>query len=171
VQEYAQNLYLPALRRSRKLGANKLEGAISLASFKQRLRSAWNRIHIENVQATASQQLSVRDAFDLSVVVRLEGLSPEDIHLQVYTGPLDNDGRITRGDVTTLECKEGLGDNRYRFVGAITTTTSGRFGYAIRIVPGGDMLDEVCEPGLIHWDKNAQTSTPPPVAEQAVSSH
>ena len=45
-----------------------------------------------------------------------------------------------------------LAPGRHAFVGEIECTTSGRQGFALRVVPGNPDLATQFEPGLIHWN-------------------
>jgi len=152
VQDYLQKLYLPAVERSRMLGENKLAKAIDLAHLKDRLRAAWSRIRILSVEADTNRSLTVREKLPLKVNVHLDGLTPGEVCVQVYAGTLDNDGHITDGKTRTLRYDQDLGDQRHCFVGTLEANTSGQFGFAVRIVPGGELMTHVREPGLILWD-------------------
>jgi starch phosphorylase len=166
VRQYTQKLYIPAARRAEELAKDNHKNAIELAHFKQYLHKHWNSIRIEKVSVPQGNSLSVSESLDVQVTVNLADLSPEDVQVQVFTGPIDSDGRIISGHAAMMLRREDLGDGRYHFTGSISTTTSGRFGFAVRIVPGGRMLGDITEPGLILWD----TDTPPPVIEQTLQS-
>jgi starch phosphorylase len=153
VQEYFGKLYAPALHRGRRLVADNLSGSIALAHQKDRLRSAWPHLDIEQVNVTDGKPLGIRQSLALDVIAQLAGLRPDEVRVQVYVGRLDNDGRICHGQTIDLEYKEDAGEGRHRFVGTIVTTTSGRHGFAVRVIPGGEMFHEVVEPGLIAWDR------------------
>ncbi len=169
VQEYAENLYLPACRRAALLGENDLEKSIALAHQKDRLHSQWGSLKIEHVEAATTKPLSVRDPLDIAVTVDLGQLTPAEVRVQVYVGLLDNDGRIIDGQATELTHDQELGDSRHRYQGRITATTSGRHGFAVRVIPGGPMLEGISVPGMIHWDQRSEQSSqlPEPVASGA----
>jgi starch phosphorylase len=155
VQEYTEKLYLPALRRARSLGDNNLAKAIELARLTARLRAHWGNVRVENVQADLSRPIGVYEKLPIEAVVNIDGLEPADIRVQAYTGLMDNDGKIVCGKAVDLKHAEDLGGHRHRFVGEIGTETSGRYGFAVRIVPGGEFLIGTREPGLIRWEGEA----------------
>jgi len=169
VQEYAELLYLPAVAREQELGRDDLKKAIELAHFKSRLRGIWDKVRIEDVQADTAKALEVRTDLRLSAVVSLNELSPDDVRVQVYTGPLDNDGKITSAEVSDLKYGEDLGGGKHRFDGQIASRTSGRFGFAVRIVPGGQICDGLREPGMIRWE--SWDGPPQPAAGKPHSPH
>jgi len=156
VQEYADELYLPALRRTRKFNADNLAKSIALCHQKYRLRAEWGKLRIEDVQANTDKPLGVRDRLEVSAVVQLGGLRPEELRVQLYYGELDNDGRIINGKGEDLKHEQDLGGGRHRFAGSFSTSTSGRHGFALRIGPGGELFESMYEPGMICWDSMPQ---------------
>ncbi len=152
VQEYAEKLYLPALKRARMLAADHQAKSIELAHQKVRLRNAWGQIAIEDVQAETNRTLGVRENLGVSVTVDVADLSAEEIRVQVYCGRVDNDGRLIGGTASDLRHAESLGGGRHRFEGTVYAATSGKHGFAIRVIPGGEMFDDIVEPGMMLWD-------------------
>lgn len=166
VEEYAQQLYLPALHMARKLDADGMSKSIELAHQKTRLRSAWQKLRIEDVQANVETAVGVREAMPVAVTVNLGELSPQEVRVQVYAGLLDNDGKIVHGKAVDLTHEQAVGEGKHQFTGMIETANSGRHGFAIRIVPGGEIFDGIVEPGLILWESE-QISVPEPTPAQA----
>ncbi len=156
VQDYAQKYYLPARRRAATLKQNDLEKAIALAHQKDRLRQRWKSLRIEDVQADTGQPLGVHKHLTVRVVASLEDLTPQEVRVQVYAGRVDNDGRVYDGHAHDLKHVAQTSEGSHRFEGAIETHSSGRHGFAVRIVPGGELLDGRVEPGMIHWEREAQ---------------
>jgi len=161
VQEYAEHLYLPAVHRARQLARNGLSPAVDLAHQKDRLRQNWGRLRVVEVHANLSENVGVGQTLPVDVTVELGDLKPEEVRVQVYYGRVDNDGQITDAQSVDLAHGESLDGGVHRFTGDIVASHSGRYGFAVRIVPGGDLLEGVVEPGLIFWDK-AEVETPAP---------
>ena len=153
VQEYTEKYYVPAYRRSKMLGANGLKNAIKLARAKERLRDGWSTLRIDEVEANTDAPLGVHQQLNITVVASLGTLMPEELRVQAYVGRLDNDNQVYGGRAFDLTHMEHLGHGRHRFRGVVRMRTSGRHGFAIRIVPGGEMFEGTREPGLIFWDK------------------
>ena len=153
VRQYTEQLYLPALRRARQLAKNDLQGSIELAHQKDRLRAAWGRLRIDDVEVNTIQPLGVGDDLALVITVHLADLQPDELSVQVYFGDLDNDGQVPRGQIVNLKHAANLGGGQHRFSGAIATQNSGRHGFAVRIVPGGEMFNATVSPGLIYWEQ------------------
>lgn len=164
VQQYTEHYYLPAFRRASMLSANGLEKAVELAHTKDRLRSSWKSLRVEKLDANTTDPLGVHQQLDISATVCLGRLAPEEVRVQVYVGRLDNDGRICEGKAFDLQHVEAAGEGRHRFQGSIQAQTSGRHGFAVRIIPGGVMFDGTTEPGLIFWDEQANQVPEKPIA-------
>ncbi len=178
VQEYATKLYIPAARRSRMLAGENLQKSVALAHQKDRLRHALQNTRIESVNANTDRALNVRDSLELSVVAVLNELTPAEVRLQAYVGLLDNDGRLVQGKAHDLAHAEDLGGGRHRFAGTFPTEVSGRHGFALRFIPGGEMFEGIAEPGLIAWDKfsapaedRRKPATPAAPAAPAAATH
>jgi starch phosphorylase len=168
VQDYAEKYYVPSLRRARMLSENKLVRSVNLAQTKDRLRHAWSSLRIEDVQADVARPIGIREDMPVTAIIALDGLSPQDVRVQIYAGEIDNDGRIVAGAAYDMTHAEDLGHGRHRFTGSLTSATSGRHGFAVRIIPGGEMFDGFVEPGLILWEDHqaAPKSADKPVAEK-----
>ena len=162
VEQYAQQLYLSANNRAAVLRENKLEQSIALAHHKDRLHAEWGSLKVEQVEAETTKPLSVREPLKIATTVNLGQLTPEEIRVQVYVGLMDNDGSITDGQATDLTHEKDLGQGRHRYTGRISTDTSGRHGFALRIIAGGPMLKGITVPGMIHWDQRSRESSPVP---------
>ena len=150
LQEYAEHLYLPAIHRARKLGGDNLAGSIAMAHLKNRLRAAWGRIRIENVEVPTGKVLNLREPLEIMATVSLAGIKPAEVRVQVFVGRLNNDGQLIEGKAHDLAHQAEVGDGQHRFAGSVTAPTSGRYGFAVRVVAGGEMFFH--EPGLICWE-------------------
>ncbi len=152
VQDYAEQLYLPAAHRAHQLKADNLAQARELAARKDRLRKAWTKLAIERVEAPIDKPIGVQQELPLTAVIDLNGLDPQDVKVQAYVGRLNTEGQLLEGSPFDLAYDKALGKGRHRFVGQFTAASSGRHGFAIRIVPGGEIFEGVVEPGLILWE-------------------
>ncbi|MCC5831294.1 MAG: alpha-glucan family phosphorylase [Phycisphaeraceae bacterium] len=153
VQEYAEKLYFPAADRAHRFNLNKHELAITTAARKRDLRANWGNIAVEEIHADTANEVGVHSELKVQVIANVDGIDLTDLRIQAYYGLLDNDGCIVDGKCLDLEPMESLGHGRHRFSGNIPACTSGRHGFAIRIVPGGPLLTDNTEPGMVYWDE------------------
>ena len=167
LQQYTEQLYLPALARARQLNTGKLEKAVAVAAQKVRLRQHWDSLRVESVDAPVQQAINVREQLPVKAIVHLGELKPEEVRVQVYTGRIDNEDRLSEGKAVDLKHERSLGKGRHRFAGQIEAGNSGRYGFAVRVLPGGELLDRPPLPGLILWERSdAQPPAPEPEPAQ-----
>ena len=151
LREYAERLYLPAAQRYRHLTEGEMARAKALAQWKSHLHEHWPEIRVDNVEAEVPAELRVGAELQVRAQVNLGALDPQDVTVQLYYGPLDTKGEISKGEVMAMKWVESNGDGSHIFVGAIPARTSGRYGYALRILPHHEDLSNPYEPGLILW--------------------
>ncbi len=147
VREYVERLYRPAAESGRALNAD-YEGAVGLAEWKQRVRSAWSEVAIEHVESDASDVFEMGEQLKLRVFVALGTLSPEDIDVQVVHGRVDEHDHLREPRVASLSVSEGYEPGRHRFDGDVELDRTGPLGYTVRIVPKHPLLSGGSELGL-----------------------
>lgn len=161
--QYADEYYLVAHRRYRKLSAEGMAKAKDLAAWLNRVEREWPAIHVESAGEAASEIRLGDDVF-VSAKVMLSGLSSEDVAVEVVTGLVGARGEISNPVVVPMlpAGQDGSGAYLYNTV-VQTSARSGLHGYAIRVLPRH--VDAVSSylPGLIAW---APASSP--VAELVV---
>jgi len=83
--------------------------------------------------------------------VNLGGLSPDDVAVQIFHGPIDVRGGIDSGEIIPMSVSEKAENGTYLFSGAIRYFKSGRHGFTVRVLPHHDDLGSPFETGLVHW--------------------
>ncbi len=153
VHEYFEVCYLPSAERSRRLTTDNQERAKALAAWKTRLRQGWGQIRIERVWADPPEgrELKVGDQLQVQAEIALGALNPTDVTVELFYGPLDAEGLIVRAQTIPMLIAQSKGKGMFIFAGGITCTTSGRHGYALRILPNHEDLGNPFEMGLILW--------------------
>lgn len=152
VQTYTENLYTKAVHRANLLHRHNLDNAIKLTNQKMRLHNAWENIKFERVESNTSQPLNVRQTLPITATVNLGQITPDEICVQIYTGQMGNEGQITRGKSFDMVHEADLGDGRHRFIGKLKTSSTGKHGFGVRVVPAGELFEGITIPGLIHWN-------------------
>jgi starch phosphorylase len=152
LREYSEKLYVPIATRWETLrGEGEYQRAKALAAWKRRIRAAWKDIRLESLDTAAKPQLKVGDEFEIQATFSLGELSTSDLSIEIYHGKLDEKGAIMDGGSMPLVPSPTDKPNSYRYGGKIPCETSGRWGYAIRVVPKHDDLVTPYDLGLISW--------------------
>ena len=87
----------------------------------------------------------------VEAVIDLGSLSADDIQVQLYCGPLDEDGQLSDGQAKPME-QVGQGENqRVHYSVHVPCTRSGKSGYTVRILPSHAMLPDAREMAMIRW--------------------
>lgn len=148
LREYTEQLYLPAAERYTRLVQENAARARTLAQWKAALRQGWDKVEIGEVTSNRAGVVNVGAEVEVWAHVHLGDLSPEDVRVQLYCGPVDADGRITHGQVKDMACAEAKSDGDYVFVGTVPCSASGLYGYTVRVVPHHEDLTNPFEAGL-----------------------
>jgi starch phosphorylase len=153
VREYFGRCYLPSIERSERLAAKEYAGAKELSAWKAEFRRLWTNVRLERVWSDGPdmQELKVGDQLQVQAQIDLGGLNPTDVAVQLYHGWLDADGLIVEGEAIPMLIAQSKGKGKYVFAGAIPCRTSGRHGYALRILPQHEDLGNPFGMGLVLW--------------------
>ncbi len=170
VSEYTREFYLAASERWQYLTGDGMSRAKALAAWKSKLKSGWGQLDIKDVQVQPGSdadkselddknpQLKVGSELQIEAVVTLGPLSPDDVSVELYHGPIDARGKITDGQVTRMEHRGSTGnDSEHRFFGLTPCEVSGRRGVAVRVVPNHPDLSNAHELGLILWESSQES--------------
>lgn len=150
VRDYVTRLYTPASANDHALSADGFAGARELAAFLTRVRDAWPRVSVRAVDATAvSAQARAGDRISVRAIVDLDGLTPDDVSVQLISGAIDADGTLAGERATSELSAAGEDDAATVFEGSLELDATGPFGYAVRVVPRHARLVSAVELGLV----------------------
>lgn len=150
VKEYVQRFYMNAAENCAGLASDDYSGAKALAEWKRKVRQQWSALSILEVSADTSKDFVVGQELEVSAKIKLGQLTPDDLAVEVYYGPLDARREITGGQTAAMEPAENAsGTVTYR--GKVPCSHSGQHGYTVRILPRHEHLDNPYELGLILW--------------------
>ncbi len=151
VQEYAEESYLPAHRAMERLSKDGFAAAGELAAWRSRVASAWPGVSIRVEEIRTHKDMRVGDAVGVAIRVRLGELTPEDVAVEIYSGPYNASGQIRLGTILPARHDGRDGDEEI-FRVEIPCTGSGRFGFAARILPRHRDLVNPLTPLLLTWE-------------------
>ena len=151
VREYTEKFYMP----QGMIWQNHVEGnpqiIKTLAKWKQKLRKEWETIRIVEVQEPGNSHFKVGDKKPVKVFLDTGNVTPDDLLVECYYGPLDIEEHVENGQAVTLKCEGQTGKNVYVYSGEIECHDAGQHGYAVRVLPYHDNLVRQYIPGLILW--------------------
>ena len=93
---------------------------------------------------------TVGERLEATARVALAGLTPEEVRVELYYGPISSTGEIERA--RTVEMSPGAGDKgSYEYRGELECALTGRQGYTVRVLPKNPGLTHHYLPGLVRW--------------------
>jgi len=165
VAEYTRRFYNPSLAKYSYLTATDCSRAREFSKWKAQIREAWPEFAVKDVvmevhngngneQLNPQQpQLKVGSQLCVRALVKLGMISPDDISVELYHGPVDTWGNIRRGSAVRMDYKEASEQQgEHWFVGSMPCRNTGRHGVAVRVLPMHDDLVNPYEMGLILWE-------------------
>ncbi|MFW6132714.1 MAG: alpha-glucan family phosphorylase [Planctomycetota bacterium] len=153
VRQYAERFYSPAAARWDEMTADELDRARRFSTWKSKLREQFRNIRIEGVRDdmdTEARPARVGEDVRVEATVNLGELSPRDVRVELYHGPLDETGQLADGETLTMEQIDSS-DGQVRYEVAMPCRRSGQGGYTVRVLPRHDLLPNPRELGLIRW--------------------
>ena len=133
VKEYTDRFYLPAAEHFRRRVSNENAFTEEIVGWKGKIRSCWHGVEVIQIDAQ-DKEARIGEPFRIEARVRLGGLSPSDVAVQLYRGLLDAKDEIHDPNTHDMSCEDD-GDGVYRFACSVPFENSGRFGYTVRVVP------------------------------------
>jgi starch phosphorylase len=152
VTEYTQTYYVPAARLAAALSADGFARAKALVAWKKTLRQNWSDVRIEAVEPEA-EKLAAGQTAGVRVVVRLGGiLSPDDVTVELYAGPVDADRNLIAPRRIVLPCTGTLSPGVYGYAGTLPSERSGQQGFTVRVLPSHPDAVLPQELPLVTWE-------------------
>jgi starch phosphorylase len=158
VREYVQRLYVPAAEAERAMTADDHEAARELSAWKAEVRRAWPGVAVVHVESGGlDDNPQVGDVLHVRAHIQLDGLSPNDVAVEVVYGHAVHGDELS--DAGTVELTTpNLGDAHPSdgeasplrvYSGTVELARAGSFGYTVRVVPKHVNLSSPAELGLI----------------------
>jgi len=150
LHDYIRGPYMGAASAGVRLTADNLAGAKELAAWKERVASNWSQIQLAYLSAPVNPEVKVGERLPVEVTVRLGQIKPEEVLVQLYHGHLNNKDVIIGGETSNLRFARAVKDT-HLFQGAIACKATGRYGFAVRVLPNHEGMTSPFDPKLIYW--------------------
>ena len=151
IREYTERFYLAAHADHQSLSADGDALAKAHAALKKRIRGAWPSVRIEMLDSQIPQEIHAGEAVHFSARVSMGSLTPEDLRIELYAGPLNAHGQIIRPIITEMQPVTKEKDAYIFEVKAVPCCGSGQHGYTARVVPRHPNTKHPFAFGLIAW--------------------
>lgn len=151
MDEYDQKFYRPMYGHLKKLTADDYALTGKMVEWTKEVNAKWPQISVADVQVSAGvRPLQLGEKFQASVTLNLNGLSPDDIGVELVFARQNGGGDYTIYEVEELPLAHQKSD-RATYLGEATASFSGAFKYDIRFFPKNEMLRHRRDFPLVKW--------------------
>ncbi len=154
VREYAESFYAPAAKRWGELAADGMAKAKDLAAWRRRIREQFNNVRVESVTDSMGSDTSpahIGTNIHVDAVLDLGQLQPNDVLLELYVGPIDDDGQLSKGQAIPMELVGPAGEKKFKYAVDLPCSQSGMTGYTVRVMPRHEKIVNPRDLGMIRW--------------------
>ena len=145
VGEYVTHSYVPASQQGRRYAEDRHAGAVAVSTWKLRVRQAWPNVSVRRLDSP-QKRIAFGDSVRVEVAVALNGLSPDDVVVEIVM----NQGR--REERFELAAAGTIGETgEQRFAYELAPELCGQLEYRIRAYPCHALLTHPFEMGLMIW--------------------
>lgn len=136
VRDYTEQLYTPAARAGWSLNGKTYVGARDLATYKAKAREAWPSVHVDHVESSGvGDSPQTGETLHVTAYVSLGELEPHEVDVQVAFGRATDADDLTDVHTVSLAHSATYEAGKHQFSGDIPLSTTGSFGYTVRILP------------------------------------
>lgn len=152
LDDYYRRFYHKLYERSQVLASHDFKAVRELAAWKERVRRAWKAIELIDLQApdTFNRSLPLGEAFEASVSLRLQDLSPDDVGIEVVFYRRKSEEELELISAQEMKLKQEAGtEATYHCL--FFPAAAGVFEYGFRMFPKHPLLPHRQDFGLVRW--------------------
>ena len=153
VKQYTEKMYIPCIERNIRIRESNYNIVRSLANWKQQVERVWPQVVImanQDIHGLSDYNALSGQEITLSVAVQLGSLTPGDISVEVYYGPLTNN-RIAQGRSEVMNVVRQTDSATFHYETKIRLLDGGEYGYSFRVIPSNVNLMNKFDLPLIKW--------------------
>ncbi len=153
VRQYAENYYAPAGQRWDILSADQMGQARQLSAWRSRVHGEFGHVRIDTVNDNMNGDAGalIGKCIRVEAVVDLAQLTADDVTVELYFGPLDEDGQLHNGTSLPMEQIEQIEQSRVKYAAEMPCSDPGMVGYTVRVMPTNPLLPSPLAMGMIRW--------------------
>jgi len=153
LMEYSDKMYLPGIRRNVSSRESNYNLIRTLANWKQHVEKAWPQVTImanEDIHGLSERDAKSGEEITLNATVQLGMLTPEDVTVEVYYGPVRNNG-IIQGQSIPTQVMHQTDASTFFYEAKISLSDGGEYGYSFRVIPNHPSQMNKFDLPLIKW--------------------
>ncbi len=151
VEEYTERFYLPAILQWNWLAAENWAEARKLAQWRRKITAAWKEVRIVALGSEQAAHQLVGDKLKIQAHLQIGSLSPDDLNVELFYGPLTPEGEIYNAQTAVLLPVGATPDGPHVFEGTLNCANTGNHGLTVRVMPYHRGLIDKFAMGLVTW--------------------
>lgn len=151
IENYIEKFYIKAAKAWDELSVNNFKNSKELYKWKKTILEKWNMIKIIETNVDGNGEVVAGDKIKVSAIVKLSGLSAEDVNVNIYYGPLTPEGDITDRNIKKLNVYRKLEDDLWEFSDEILCTKTGLIGITFMVHPYNQLVYNPLSMNLVLW--------------------
>ncbi len=153
VQEYTDDIYLPAAEYGVKLDDNKQANARKLGEWQQHLSARFSGVSLEEIQVEGIESDTLTAGQSLKVRASIRGgeLAAKELCAQLVIGPADGNDFTEKPDILTLQAEDEHATGQLVYSGEYVVRGNGRYAYGIRVLPETGGLVDPMRTNMLLW--------------------
>ena len=149
--EYLAKSYQPAARQWHRYAQSDFAGARAVAQWKAKVRAAWRGIALRRID-NPRRRMPYGENLRLEVAVNLNGLTPDDVVVELLFGRPGDGGQPLRAQSYHLRNEGPIpGGGEHLYVLEFRPDLCGKIEYRIRVYPYHELLTHRFEMGMTVW--------------------
>ncbi len=150
VEEYIRKFYASASRQGAGYTQDNFAIARSISAWKARVCAAWDGISLRQLEIPG-KQLQFGEPLKFSLAVKLNGLQPDDVVVELLLSRQYNKTRLDQFKHFRFDCTGTIGEHEHRFELNHVPELCGRQEYYLRAYPYHPLLTHPLEMGRMVW--------------------
>jgi starch phosphorylase len=149
VRQYTEHFYIPAQNHFRGLFDNNLEGSRKLSEWRRIIHENWHKVELLRFDSQFPDESLVGQTGEVRACLMMAPLLPQDITIEVVYGRIGQNFNIVETGAVPMQL-ENVEDNKSCcFKGVVPCVSSGKMGFAIRVLPRHRDLPNPYQMGLV----------------------
>ncbi len=148
--DYLNNLYIPQIHEITSSYSN-VENVKKFVEWEKHIRENWKDVKILMNDSLNEISINAGNTINMSCVVDLGSLSPDDVKVELYYGKFDDNGKLVNSDYLEMHLENNVEEHSYEYKTTFTIDDGGNYGYTFRVLPKHPLLINDQDLSLIRW--------------------
>ena len=148
--DYLNKLYVPQMQRLHETHSD-VAKVNDYLQWENALKSKWSLIKITPTAELDELSVNAGKNIKMACNVFLNGITPDDVTVEVYCGRLDETGKMTNSLYSEMKVEKETGESEYRYSTDLCIDEGGNYGYTFRVLPKHHLLINKHDLSLCKW--------------------